>query len=96
MNGRSKDEGLPGGFGNRGKFRGTGERIHNFAGNRRARSIIVNREHKKTNFRLFFEQGNKPICFRGTGTPREGLKDGIRRTPDHGYTISSVNMDPPV
>ena len=57
VNGRSKDEALPGRLGNRGKFRGTGERMHNFEGNRRAKTIFVNGEHKKTNFRFFGNRG---------------------------------------
>ena len=43
-----------------------GNKCKNFEGNRGTKTILGNREHKETNFRLFWEQGNKPIYFRGT------------------------------
>ena len=47
-------------------FRGTGKQRPNFEGNMGTKTILGNREHKKTKFRFFGEQGNKPIYFRGT------------------------------
>ena len=51
-----------------------------FEGNRGTKTILGNREHKKTNFRFL---GNKPIYFRGTREkvvppppPWEGLPNG--------------------
>ena len=50
------------GFGGTGEkgiyFRETGLQMSNFEGNRGTKSILGNREHKKTNFRFL---GNKPI-----------------------------------
>ena len=50
------------GLGEHGKrgiyFRGTGEQIPNFEGNRGTKTILGNREHKKT-FRFL---GNRGIC----------------------------------
>ena len=72
--------GPPRGFGEQGiYFRGTGEQRPNFEGNRGTKTILGNREHKKTNFRFL---GNKPIYFRGTREqeppppPWEGLMFG--------------------
>ena len=71
--------GPPRGFGEQGKrgiyFRGTGEQRSNFEGNRGTKTILGNREHKKTNFRFFGtgEQANLFQGNKGTGTPWEGL-----------------------
>ena len=50
-----------GGFGEQGKkgvyFRGTGEQRPNFEGNRETKTILGNREHKKTNFRFWGNRG---------------------------------------
>ena len=61
-------------------FQGNREQRPNFEGNRGTTTILRNREHMKTNFRyfcrIFGEQGNKPIYFRGTREqvpPWEGL-----------------------
>ena len=65
-------EAFPGILGNRGKgiyFKGAGEQRPNFKGNRGTKTILGNRVHKRTNIRFFWEQGNKPIYFKGTGTP---------------------------
>ena len=52
--------GSPTGFGEQGKqgiyFRGTGEQRPNFEGNRGTKTILENKEQKKTNFRFL---GNK-------------------------------------
>ena len=62
--------GPPRSFGEQGNkgiyFWGIGEQSPKFEGNRGTKTILRNREHKKTNFRSFWEQGNKPIYFRGT------------------------------
>ena len=53
-------EALPGVLGNRGKmvlFQGTGEQRSNFEGNRGTKTILGNREHKKTNFRFLGNRG---------------------------------------
>ena len=42
------------------------EQMPNFEGNRGRKTLLGNREHKKTNYSFFGEQGNKPIYFRGT------------------------------
>ena len=51
------------GFGEQGKqgiyFRGTGEQRPNFEGNRRTKTILRNREHKKTNFRFLGNRGTR-------------------------------------
>ena len=48
-------------LGTRGKkgiyFRGTGEQRQNFEGNRGTKTILGNREHKKTNFRFLGNRG---------------------------------------
>ena len=46
--------------------RGTVEQRPNFEGNKGTKTLLGNRERKKTNFRIFWEQGNKPIYFRRT------------------------------
>ena len=47
-----------GGTGERGiYFRGTGEQMSNFEGNRGTKTILENREHKKTNFRFLGNRG---------------------------------------
>ena len=67
--------GLPRGFGEQGikviSFRGTGEQRPNFEGNRGTKTILENREHKKTNFRYFGtgEQANLFHGSNGTGPP---------------------------
>ena len=61
-------EALPGVLENRGKG-------HLFQGNRGTKTVLGNREHKKTNFR-YLRNRNKPIYFRGTREqvpPWEGL-----------------------
>ena len=49
------------GFGEQGNqgiyFRGTGEQRSNFEENRGTKTILGNREHKKTNFRFFGNRG---------------------------------------
>ena len=50
--------------------------MSNFEGNRGTKTILGNREHKKTIFSIFGEQGNEPIYYRGTREqvpPWEGL-----------------------
>ena len=53
--------GPPRGFGEQGKqgiyFRGTWEQRPNFEGNRGTKTILGNREHKKTNFRFLGNRG---------------------------------------
>ena len=71
------------GFGEQGKggiyFRGTGEQRPNVEGNRGTKTILGNREHKKTNFRL----GNRGTCQFISGeqgnryAPMGGPQDGI-------------------
>ena len=61
------DEALPGVLGNRGKghlFQGNKGQI--LRGTEEQKKIFGNREHKKFFFSIFWEQGNKPIYFRGT------------------------------
>ena len=57
----AKFGGPPRGFGEQGKkgiyFRGTGEQRPNFEGNRGTKTILGNREHKKTNFRFLGNRG---------------------------------------
>ena len=50
-------------------FRRTGEQRPTFEGYRETKTILGNMEHKKTFFFIWGENGNKPIYFRGTGTP---------------------------
>ena len=54
-------EALPGVFREQGTqgifFRRTGEKRPNFKGNRGTKTILGNREHKKTNFRFFGNRG---------------------------------------
>ena len=60
------DEALTGFCGSGGKgvyFRGTWQQSPNVQGNSGIKSILGNREHKKTNVRFW---GNMPIYFRGT------------------------------
>ena len=48
----------------------------NFEGNRGTKTILGNREHKKTNFRFFWETGEQANLFqgnKGTGNPWEGF-----------------------
>ena len=53
-----KSEALPGVLGNKGiYFRETGEQRPNFEGNRGTKTILGNREHKKTNFRFLGNMG---------------------------------------
>ena len=49
-------EALPEVLGNSGK-RGTGEQMSNFEGNGGTKTILGNREHKKTNFRFLGNRG---------------------------------------
>ena len=53
--------GPPRGFWEQGKkgiyFRGIGEQMPNFEGNRGTKTILGNREHKKTNFRFLGNRG---------------------------------------
>ena len=61
---------LPGDLGNKGKGAFiSGEQMPNFEGNRGTKAILGDREHKKTNFSIFGEQGDKPIYFKGTRYP---------------------------
>ena len=56
-----QNRGPPRGFGEQGKrgiyFRGTGEQRSNFEGNRGTKTILGNREHKKTKFRFLGNRG---------------------------------------
>ena len=47
-------------------FRETGEQRPKFEGYRGTKTILGNREHKKTFFLILGGKGNKPIYFRGT------------------------------
>ena len=63
-------------LGNRGKrVFISGEQRSNFEGDRGTKTLFGNREHKITNFRFL---GNKPIYFRGTGTPMGFVELGKR------------------
>ena len=80
----NQERGPPRGLGNRGKrVFISGEQWPKFEGNRGTNTIMGNREHRKTNFSIFGEQGNKPIYFRGTREqvtpppPTEGRKNQL-------------------
>ena len=76
------------GFGEQGKqgiyFRGTGEQRPNFEGNRETKTILGNREHKKTNFRILGNRGTSQFISgeQGNRYPpgRASLKEGGRTT----------------
>ena len=62
-------------------FRGTGEQRPNFEGNRGTKTILGNREHKKTNFRFLGNRGTSQFISGDQGnryppTPWKGLKGG--------------------
>ena len=72
--------GPPRGFGEQGNkgiyFRGTGEQRPNFEGNRGTKTILGNREHKKTFFFDYKGTGEQANLFQGTREhvhPWEGL-----------------------
>ena len=48
-------------------FRGTGEQRPNFEGNRGTKSILGNREHKKTNFHFLGNRGTSQFISREQG-----------------------------
>ena len=63
-------EALPGVLGNRGKgylFQGKREQRSNFEGNRGTKTILGNREHKKTNFRFWGNRGTSQFSSREQG-----------------------------
>ena len=70
-------EALPGVLGNRGTSAFiSGEQRPNFEGNRGTKTILGNREHKKTNFRFLGNRGTSQFFFKGTREqvpPWEGL-----------------------
>ena len=56
-------------------FRGTGEQRPNFERHKGIKTILGNREHKKTKF-AFWRPGEQTNLFqgnKGTGTPLEGF-----------------------
>ena len=48
-------------------FRGTGEQRPNFEGNRGTKTILGNREHKKTNFQFLGNRGTSQFISREQG-----------------------------
>ena len=57
-------------------FRGTGEQMSNFKGNRGTKTIMGNRDHKKTNFRFLGNRGTSQFITAEQGnrsTPVESL-----------------------
>ena len=78
-------------------FQGNEEQRSNFEGNRGTKTILGNREHKKTHFRFLGkdEQANLFQGNKGTGTPpptREGLNHNFQRLFEHGFGLKILKM----
>ena len=80
---RKENRGPPWGFGEQGKkdfyFGGTGEQRPNFEGNRGTKTILGNREHKKTNFRFLGNWGTSQFISgeQGNRNPLGGPQDRL-------------------